>query len=378
MIIFTFFCSQGEWETHGRGVSTCLLALLQGCFFICFYINLKVPKGHGILPDAATFYSRIPLYPISLHPISLYLTPYFPILSPMRVLQQHIVPPDTPLERLSDYAQKIFTEIPTRKGIQKAIKRGEIRVDGQQATTGMWVQPLQKLEWVESQLSPPKLFPLTLEVCYEDEYMAIVHKPAGYPVSGNRYRTIEAALPHNLQSTDTQDALPWPRPVHRLDVPTSGLLLIAKTRLAQTRLGHQLEHKHIHKHYQAIVVGALPQSGCISLPIEDKTAVTTYQRVARGASLQNDYLTLVNLFPQTGRTHQLRIHMSMLGYPIVGDDLYGVPGKILKNKGLMLAAVGLRLTHPIHSQELAVNVPTPHKFLSLLQREQRRWNTYYP
>jgi 23S rRNA-/tRNA-specific pseudouridylate synthase len=90
---------------------------------------------------------------------------------------------------------------------------------------------------------PKKVFKLKLEVLLQDEYLAIVNKPSGIPTSGNYFRTVENALPYNLSPSTQIDALPHPRPVHRLDNPTSGLLLIAKTRTAQTILSRDLQNK---------------------------------------------------------------------------------------------------------------------------------------
>ena len=85
---------------------------------------------------------------------------------------------------------------------------------------------------------------------------------------------------------------------------------------------------------------------------------------------------MLELAPKTGRTHQIRIHLSKLGFPIMGDQLYGSDGEVLMGKGLFLTAVALSFIHPITNKELIVKNPAPHKFESLLEREQRRWEKY--
>lgn len=294
----------------------------------------------------------------------------------MPVLKTHIVPEGVEDIRLYDYVQQIFTTIPSRKGIKKAIAREEIIVDGEKTTTGLWVKSGQKIELLESKINPPKEYHLKLEIVYEDEYLAIINKPAGIPVSGNQYRTIQNALIGNVKLSKEKDALRWPKPVHRLDSPTSGLLLVAKTASALVNLGQQFEKKEIHKKYFAIVIGKIPQSGTIDFEIENLKSLTEYTLIQAVPSLRNDFLSLVELTPKTGRTHQLRIHLAQLGFPILGDKIYGKEGEILKGKGLFLSAVGLELDHPINGKLVEVNTAIPYKFKALLEREEARWKKY--
>ena len=296
----------------------------------------------------------------------------------MIVLDTHIVPPNISNIRLSDYAIHIFSSIPTRKGIKKAIKKGAVRIDGQVADTGRWVQSEQVIQLIEIENIPSKPFPLSLEIVYEDNTIAVINKPAGIVVSGNQYRTIENALSTNLTLSTAVDAYKNAKPVHRLDHATSGLLLIAKTRKARVDLGKQFENKDIRKQYQAIVIGQPLPKGTIDLPIEDKPAWTNYKVLQSVNSLKNKQLSLLELIPITGRTHQLRIHLAQLGHPILGDKLYGTEGKILKKKGLFLCSVGLSFRHPITQDRLNLIIKTPNKFQLLMEREARRWekNSY--
>lgn len=291
----------------------------------------------------------------------------------MTIIATHIVPIGVSGIRLSDYVIGIFTTIPTRKGMKKAIKKGMVWIDGEEANTGRWVESGQKIQLIDLETAPSKVYQFPLKVIYEDDVIAVINKPAGIVVSGNQHRTVQNALAYNLNVSTAADAFKVAKPVHRLDHATSGLLLIAKTRQARVDLGQQFEEKLIQKQYQAIVVGKVAEKGLIEQAIEGKVAITRFERLHWVHSLRDDYLSLLNLYPLTGRTHQLRIHLSTLGHPIVGDKLYGVPGKTLLGKGLFLCAVGLSFKHPLTKEILSLQITAPAKFAALLERRQRRW-----
>jgi 23S rRNA pseudouridine1911/1915/1917 synthase len=294
----------------------------------------------------------------------------------MKILHSHIVPPNTAQERLSEYARKIFPNIPSRKGIKKAILRNEILLNGKPVETGRWVQPGDQIDWVDLELRIPKILPLNLDVIFEDEYLAVINKPAGIIVSGNQFRTIENALLYNISKSTENDGLRKPRAVHRLDSSTSGLLLVAKTAYAHLKMSQQFEEKTILKKYQAIVIGDIKKVGVLEKPIDGKDAITYFEKIKVVPSLKNKWLSLIDLFPQTGRTHQLRIHLSSLGFPILGDALYGKEGMILKHKGLFLCAVELIFSHPKTNEKMKVEINVPQKYETLLRREERRWQKY--
>lgn len=293
------------------------------------------------------------------------------------VIAHHIVPASVAQQRLSDYLCGIFVQLPSRNSVKKAIGKGLIRLDGRRGYTGDWVLPGQQIELLElPSKKPPRWFKLPLEVLGEDDYLAVVVKPAGYPVSGKSFQTIENALPLHLQPSQAPDASSQPRVVHRLDVPTSGLLLIAKTKSARAHLGAQFEAKTIQKRYQALVHGLPSSMGSINEPIDGKLAYTRYQRLRTVPSLKNQQISLMDLYPQTGRTHQLRRHMAALGHPIIGDDLYGEEGKVLKGKGLFLRAVELHFDHPDTGIRQRYCLPVSSKFVKFLDREQQRYERH--
>lgn len=294
----------------------------------------------------------------------------------MKVLESHIVPVGVEAIRLQDYAPKVFNSISSFQGMKKAIKRKKVYVDGLPASTALWVKEGQRIELFDLDLPPAKVFEMNLEIVYEDDHIAVIHKPAGVSVSGNLFRTIQNMLPFNLKASSCQDALPVFRPVHRLDNQTSGLLLIAKTSQAIGALGLQFENRIIKKCYAAIVIGELPEKGRIEIDVDGKKAVSTFQLIDKVPSIRNKFLSLVHLFPETGRTHQLRIHMAALGTPILGDKLYGTEGEILQKKGLFLCALGLYFTHPFTNNKMDLSIDLPYKFGRFMEMEEQRFKKY--
>lgn len=279
----------------------------------------------------------------------------------MKILESHIVPAIPEKIRLQEYAVDIFQSIPSRSGIKKAIKRQEILIDGLIAKTSDWIEEHQKIELLQQQIKPKKIFSLKLEVIFEDDYLAVINKLPGYPTSGNYFKTIENALPFNLKISEEPDALPYPLPVHRLDNPTGGMLLIAKTRIAQTKLYRSFERKEIEKTYTALVHGTTPETAIFSEEIDQKSASTNIKTLSIFSFKNEDY-SLVEVNPDTGRTHQIRIHLAQHGFPIVGDQEHGKGSAPFPKKGLYLAAIGLRLTHPVTYKPLEFKMKIPRKF----------------
>lgn len=286
---------------------------------------------------------------------------------------EHIVTATNDTDRFNTYCEKHLTIIPSRKGIKKAIKKGELRLNGEMVEGGRWLKENDIITWVDLDLTPPKIYHRKLAVIYEDEDMAVLTKPAGLSVSGNQFKTVQNALQFNLSPSTKQDALSWPLPVHRLDNQTIGLLIIAKTKTSRIRLGQAFENKTIQKTYHALVIGKTPYSGYINVSIDNKQSFSAYRTVKTSPSLKNEYLSLIELTPKTGRTHQLRIHCAHMGHPILGDKLYGKPDLILKHKGLFLCATRLEFKHPISTEVLTFTIPMPAKFKTRMQNEARRF-----
>lgn len=293
----------------------------------------------------------------------------------MIILEKHIVPEGEYHIRLQEYAGSVFEKLQSRSAVKKCIAKNCVLIDGVIAATGNWIKAGQLIELIAPDTNPKKVFQLQLEVLYEDDYFAAINKPAGFPTNGNFYKTIENALPYNLKTSSKNDVLNFPKPVHRLDNPTSGILLVAKTKAAQINLHNQFEAKKIQKEYHAVVAGKLPESGIINTDINTKKALTEFITISQIQALQNEYLTLVQLFPKTGRTHQLRIHLSELGFPIVGDRLYA-PNNVMMHKGLFLAATNIQFLHPNTQEPITISAAIPSKFNNYLAREQKRFTKH--
>jgi 23S rRNA pseudouridine1911/1915/1917 synthase len=307
----------------------------------------------------------------------------------MKIVESHIVPDNNPGTILDRYALDVFGSRYTRKFLRKAIRRGFLIVNGEPSDPLYRVSRGNRLDILEKGTDTIKKFKLELKVLYEDSSLAVMEKPPGFPVNGNRFRTIEHALPGNLERSDKKGALMVPKPVHRLDSSTGGLLLVAKTSGALSNLALQFQEKRITKTYHALLSGRLASNtGAASISsyisststsrlcMKKRYAETEYRALEECRSLKSGYITLVELNPLTGREHQLRIHMKELGCPVTGDPLYGEEGKTLKGKGLFLWATGIAFDHPDSGERIRVAVDLPPKFKKHMEREQRRWEKY--
>lgn len=283
------------------------------------------------------------------------------------LINQHVVLADS-RQRLSDYLIGVFEELPSRKSVKKAIDRGRVKVNGRVANTGYFPQEKDEVELFEEALKHPE-YQFEVEVVYEDDFYALVNKPAGLKISGNEHKNLQNCLSFNLTKSSQKDALVYPRPAHRLDKMTRGLVLVAKT---YTYLRHFLalfENRQISKTYWAIVEGELKGSGEINTAVDGKKASSEYNVLESFPSVKNGFLSLVELKPKTGRQHQLRIHLASIGHPIVGDALYNLEGK-LKHKGLYLCAKQLNFDLP-DGERVDFNLDIPYKFKGLMDREKR-------
>ena len=281
----------------------------------------------------------------------------------MNIQERHIVPIQSTPIRLQDYAVGIFQTASTKSAVKKAIKKELVLVNGELASTAQFLRGNEEIVLLEA-TSKHKHFDLDLNVLFEDEYLAIIYKPAGVSVSGNSFATIDNALSQNLQHSPQKDAVK-PRPVHRLDYPTSGLLLIGKTSSSILQLSKLFENKEIQKTYHAVTIGKTERQGEISLPVDGKESLSEFQVLHTVNSERFDFLNLVKLSPKTGRRHQLRKHLSAIGNPILGDKDYGKENLILKGKGLYLHASNLEFVHPFTLVKMKINSPLPMKFLKL-------------
>jgi len=189
----------------------------------------------------------------------------------------------------------------------------------------------------------------------------MIHKPAGIQVSGNSFKTITNALGQNLKPSSLPDKV-RPQPVHRLDYATTGILLVGKTSLSIRELNKLFEEKAVTKTYFAVTISVMDRQGTIELPIENKPSSSHYEVIESVPSERFGILNLVELKPETGRRHQLRIHLASMGNPILGDKAYGIDGLILNGKGLYLHAHSLTFIHPFTAEEIHLQDQLPERF----------------
>jgi 23S rRNA pseudouridine1911/1915/1917 synthase len=220
---------------------------------------------------------------------------------------------------------------------------------------------------IPEEVSPKKKLILALNVLFEDEYLAVIHKPAGILVSGNSFKTIANALPQNIKPSKLPDAT-TPQPAHRLDYATTGILLVGKTNSSIRALNKLFEHKKVEKIYFAATIGKMAQQGEITLAIDGKQSLSKYKLIESVPSQRFEKLNLVQLKPQTGRRHQLRKHLSSIGNPILGDTDYGIENLILKGKGLYLHAYSLNFIHPFTKSIIHLVDELPQRFKKLFNQ----------
>ncbi len=284
-------------------------------------------------------------------------------------VESHKVPNLMDRERLSDYVPGKFKSIFSKKGLKKAIKNGFVFINGDVGYTADYITGGELIELYQSNI--PKKKPsiiIPLEIIYEDDYLAIINKPAGIVVSGNKKYTLENALSSSLKKSKQKDALLYPEPIHRLDYPTSGAILIGKTTQSVIHLNKLFEDQKINKKYKAITIGLQNDFGTIEKSINQKESKSEFKVIKRMASKKYDSLNLVELIPYSGRTHQLRIHQASIGNPILGDLKYGKEGLTGKGNGLYLQASYISFSHPFFKKKVEISLPLPKKFKKLFPK----------
>ncbi len=292
--------------------------------------------------------------------------------------------------RADQIAAKQFSGY-SRAHIQKWIKEGDLLVNGNKIKSKQTLQVGDEISvnfWEEPQLVDlPEDIPL--EIIFEDEELMIINKAAGlvvHPGSGNKNGTLVNAL---LSHNQNLSFLPRAGIVHRLDKDTSGLMVVSKTESAYLTLVEQLKERSVKRTYLAIVVGVPLSDKTIDQPIGRHPRLRTKQAVTKNGkeaitrfslieSLKGYSLLRVNL--ETGRTHQIRVHLSHLGYPIIGDPIYGnrnkfSPGtdeqlkKIISSfKRQALHAEELELIHPSTQEIISFKTPMPEDMQTLVDQ----------
>lgn len=298
-----------------------------------------------------------------------------------------VVPSEYAGLRLDQALAKLLPEY-SRSRLQAWVSEQQVLLDGLPATSKQKVWGGEKLEVLpQAHISEQPYLPedIPLHIVYEDDALLVINKPVGlvvHPGSGNWQGTLLNAL---LYHAPQLEGVPRAGIVHRLDKDTSGLLVVAKTLIAQTNLVRQLQERSVRREYLALVHGELQHGGLVDEPIgrhpsnrvkmavneTGKEAVTHYKVERAFPSC-----TLLRCSLETGRTHQIRVHMAYLKHPLVGDSVYinGPQKCVTQLRDLLtqfprqaLHATRLALEHPVSGEPMEWHVPMPDDMLQLLK-----------
>ena len=286
--------------------------------------------------------------------------------------------------RLDKYLAEQFPE-QTRSYLQKLIKDGEVLVNGKNVKTGY---QLSKGDEVSVNIPEPKELDvepqkMDLDIVYEDEDVILINKPKGmvvHPAPGHTTDTlVNGLLYHCKDNLSGINGVARPGIVHRIDRDTTGILIVCKNDMSHNSIAAQLKEHSINRRYRALVHGNLKEdTGTIEGPIgrhpidrkkmainerNGKPAVTHYTVLERFGNY-----TLIECKLETGRTHQIRVHMTSIGHPLVGDEVYGPAKCPFKLQGQSLHAMVLGFVHPRTGEYMEFSADLPEYFEDLLRK----------
>ncbi|MBQ6808606.1 MAG: RluA family pseudouridine synthase [Firmicutes bacterium] len=291
---------------------------------------------------------------------------------------------DSQGQRLDVFLAEEYAEF-TRSRIQNMIRDGLVTVNGAKVKTGYKLQAGDQLQMLLVDDAPAHSVAedIELDVVYEDADIIVVNKPQGmvvHPAFGHPQGTLVNALLHHCGDLAGINGVVRPGIVHRIDMDTSGLLVVAKNDAAYLGLTAQWRTHDIERRYHALLHGIIPEDrGTIDAPIgrhprerkkmavepkNGRDAITHYRVLER---LPFAGCTYTEMTLETGRTHQIRVHMAHLGHPVVGDKTYGRRKEKYELVGQTLHAKVLGFKHPISGEELRFESPLPEYFQRLLE-----------
>lgn len=287
-------------------------------------------------------------------------------------------------ERIDKFVSSLL-ENSSRSAVQKLIEIGNVTVNGKAVNKNYRVCTDEIIEITECELKPLNAEPenIPLEIVYEDSDLLVVNKPRGmvvHPAPGNYGGTlVNALLYHCKDSLSGINGVLRPGIVHRIDKDTSGLLIVAKNDIAHIGLAQQIKEHSFTREYNAVVCGHLKEHcGTVDFPIgrnpkdrkkmcvtntNSKNAVTHYNvlRELKGYSH-------LSLRLETGRTHQIRVHMAYIGHPVAGDSIYGNDKKSGYLDGQCLHAIKIGFVHPIKNEYLEFATELPDYFENFINK----------
>lgn len=285
-------------------------------------------------------------------------------------------------ERLDSFLAASLPEH-SRSSIQKLIEKNHVSLNGGNAKSNYRVKRGDKVLVMVPKPQKLTVEPsdIPLDIVYEDGDMMVINKPAGmvvHPAPGNKSNTLVNALLWHCDNLSDINGVLRPGIVHRIDKDTTGLLMVAKNEKIHRGLAKQLKEHTINRRYMALVRGVIGEDkGTIEAPIgrhptnrkkmavvarNSREAVTHFSVIRRYCGY-----TLIEARLETGRTHQIRVHMKYIGYPVVGDEKYGKQGE-LGTKSLLLHAAVLGFIHPGKNEYMEFHAPLPQSFESILQQ----------
>lgn len=277
----------------------------------------------------------------------------------------------------------------SRSFLQKLSEEGKILVNGKPVKSSyktvlndeivVEVPEMQNLEAL------PENIPL--DILYEDSDLIVINKPKGmvvHPASGNYSHTLVNALLYHCKDLSGINGVLRPGIVHRIDKDTTGCIIVCKNDFAHVEIAKQLESKTCHREYRAIVMGNITHdSGMIDAPIgrdaRDRQKMTVTDKGSRGARTHFEVLerfgnsTYVECSLETGRTHQIRVHMKYINHPVMGDEKYGKKCAYMDTEGQVLHAYKISFIHPRTKEEMTFTAPLPdyfNKLLDILRKER--------
>ena len=288
--------------------------------------------------------------------------------------------------RLDAYIAKVDVEL-SRSMIQKLLNEEKITVNGKIQKASY---KIQNGDEIEIQIDPPKEVKLeaeeiSIEIIYEDNDILVVNKPKGlvvHPANGNWNGTlVNAIMAHCKDSLSGIGGELRPGIVHRLDKDTSGLLIVAKNDKAHIKMSEQIKNREVNKTYIALVRGTVAENeATINMPIgrstkdrkkmavvkNGKEAITHFKVLERYTTSKGTY-TLLEVKIDTGRTHQIRVHLSEIGHSVVGDMVYSNGKNEFGVEGQCLHAKKLEFNHPITGEKMILEADLPEYFKNILE-----------
>jgi 23S rRNA pseudouridine1911/1915/1917 synthase len=285
-------------------------------------------------------------------------------------------------ERIDKYLAEIFVD-KSRSFIQGLIEKDDIKVNNKTPKSNYKLRALDEIEvtFSEPEVLRVEAEEIPINILYEDKDVVVVNKPQGmvvHPAPGNYNGTLVNALLYHCKDLSSINGIIRPGIVHRIDKDTSGVLVVAKNDEAHNKLSDQLKDHSMKREYYALVEGRLKNDkGIIDKPLArnkrdrlkigivegGKRAVTHYEVLERF----NGY-TMIKCILETGRTHQIRVHMASIGFPLVGDPLYGFKKQRFKLKGQVLHAKTLGFVHPSKNEYMEFTTELPEYFQEIIEK----------